>query len=188
MRTVGHLIAAIVLSGIALAVPAFATITTFFSAGAGCSGKPSATFTPGGPAVIISLCVTTTTESLCGATVKLQPENAADNGKFAITAIKYGTGFPDPNSNVKLPYAITLPSPPIDLGSTTTGASRPPAANQLLATYGLIPQAGSMSGNTVISLSADSSLGVGNEGSCANASDAPMNAHFTLIQKSSAGK
>lgn len=176
------------LAGVALPVPAFAEITTFFSAGANCEGKPAATFTPGGAAVTVSLCATTTTELLCGSTVKLQPEDAADGGKFAVAAIRYGAGFPDPNSNVKLPYAIIRPAPPVDLGSTTTGAAQPPGANQLLATYGLMPQAAANGDKYVIQLSADSSLGVGRDGSCANASDAPMRASFTLTRKAGTGK
>lgn len=188
MNTTIRLAMAIALTGATLAAPAEAAITTFMSAGTDCGGKPAATYAPDGPAVFVSLCVTTTAESLCGSTVKLQPEKSADNGKFAVTAIKYGAGFPDPNSNVKLPYAINLPPPPIDLGSTTTSASRPPAANQLLATYALMPQRGATGEKYVISLSADSSLGVGKDGSCANATDAAMSTGFTLTRKAGKGK
>ena len=188
MNTPIRIVSAVALSSAILAAPVDAAITTFLSAGVACNGKPTATFAPDGPAVFVSLCVTTTTESLCGSTVKLQPDNAADNGRFAVTAIKYGAGFPDPNSNLKLPYAVNLPPPPIDLGSTTTSASRPPAANQLLATYALMPQPGTTADKYAISLSADSSLGVGKDGSCANATDAAMGASFTFTRKAGGGK
>lgn len=168
-------------------LPAAAAITTFFAAGTTCSGPPAAAYVPGGASVSVSLCVTTTTEQLCGSTVKLQPADATDSGHFNIVSIKYGAGFPDPNSAVKFPYAISLPAAPVDLGSTTVSASRPGGANQILATYALAPQAGATGGKYVIALTGDSSLGVGKDGSCANATDAPMAASFTLTRTGAAG-
>lgn len=178
---------ALSLLGIGAALPAAAAVTIFFAVGAGCSGAPTTTFVPGGAVVSVSLCVTTTTEQLCGSTVKLQPADAADNGRFNIVSIKYGAGFPDPNSAVKFPYAINLPAAPVDLGSTTVSASRLAGANQILATYTLAPQSGATGGKYVISLTGDSSLGVGKDGSCANATDAPMAASFTLTRTGAAG-
>src|SRR5437762_3522084 len=94
-----------------LALRAGATVTTFFSAGSDCSGTSTTSFVPGGPGVQVSLCVSTTTESVCGATLQLQSATAAEAGRFTIANRTLGTVDPTSNAaSITYPISITNPS------------------------------------------------------------------------------
>jgi hypothetical protein len=160
-----------------------AAITAAFSAGATCNGAPTAEFKAGGPAQQVSLCVSTTSEWLCGSTVKLQSAKASENAKFRITAIKHAANFADPNTTPVLPMAIVNPAPTADLGSTTAGSARNPGPNQLMVTFQIAANEAATRDSYVLSLSSDSVIGAGVQGSCANATDAPIAADFTFTRK-----
>ena len=164
-----------------------ADVSTFLSKGDTCGHANNAEL-PGKGAVRVSVCVSTTTEWLCGSTTKFQAANAGESGKLKITAIQYAAKIADPNTNVKLPLPITHSPPTADLGSTTNGKSEPPGANQLLAIYDIAAAGDADKDEYVVSLASDSSLGISKDNSCANATDAPMAASFTLTRKDADAK
>ena len=173
-----------------MSTDAIATVNTFLSTGAVCDNANTAEVPANGGATRVALCVSTTTEWICGSTTKFQTANAAESGNLKVSAIKYPAKLSDPNTNVKLPLPITFSPPTADLGSTTNGKSEPPGANQLLAIYDIIAAIDTNAGRDeyVISLAADSSLGISMDNSCANATDAPMSAKFTFTRKSADAK
>lgn len=164
-----------------------ADVSTFLSNGDTC-GHANTGELPVKGAVRVSVCVSTTTEWLCGSTTKFQAANAGESGKLKITAIQYAAKIADPNTNVKLPLPITHSPPTADLGSTTNGKSEPPGANQLLAIYDIAAAGDADKDAYVVSLASDSSLGISKDNSCANATDAPMTASFTLTRKDADAK
>lgn len=163
-----------------------AAVTATFSAGATCGGATSALFSPGGAPVQVSLCMTTTSPSTtCGHTIVLQAA-AGEDGKFVVTSSSLtGTNYTDPNSEVsQLPLAING-APNIlvvDFGGTSSGPV-PTAANQLLTTFSLAPQATATAGSYVISLSSVSTAAVDADGTCGATTvptESPLTASFTL--------
>jgi hypothetical protein len=170
--------AASLLTGVA----AEAKITAFLAAGTNCEGAPSARMKAGGPVVKMSLCITATTESLCGHTTKLQVADARASGRFHVTAVTHATAFPDPNGNLTFPIAVTFPTPPIDFGATVSRIIAPKAGRRLLATFDIAPQPDATEAAYVISLAAASSVGVGGDGTCSLPTDAPIEASFELTQ------
>jgi len=161
-----------------------AKITAFFSAGATCEGAPAANFVAAGPAVKISLCVTATTESLCGHTTKLQAADARGSGRFHVTSLALGPNYSDPNSQLTFPIAITNPPALPDFGATVSSAAVVTAAKQLLAIFDVSPQAGAKEAVYVISLAPISSVGVSTDSTCAMPTDSSIAASFTLTQRS----
>ena len=170
-----------------VSINADADVSTFLSNGDTC-GHANTAVLPVKGAVRVSVCVSTTTEWLCGSTTKFQAANAGESGKLKITAIQYAAKIADPNTNVKLPLPITHSPPTADLGSTTNGKSEPPGANQLLAIYDIAAAGDADKDAYVVSLASDSSLGISKDNSCANATDAPMAASFTLTRKDADAK
>ena len=158
-------------------------IVAFLSAGITCDGAATANIKAAGSPAKVSLCVATT-ETLCGHTTKLQAANARDNGRFHITALKPGAAFPDPNSELTFPIAITNPPANTDLGATVAGAAGSKAAKQLLATFDISPQANATDAVYTISLAPNSSVGVGTDGTCALPNDVPITASFKFINPS----
>ena len=116
-----------------------ATVTAFFSAGSTCSsGGVPVSFTAGGSSTV-SLCVTTTTEGLCGFSAQLQAASG-ESGRFNVTN---RTLTLDPNAAPGYPVPINNPTEGTDYGGTVLVASPnapAPAANQLLATFTLATQ------------------------------------------------
>jgi len=173
------------LAMLGLALPAAATITPFFSMGTTCAGGTAANYQTNGPAIKVSLCVTTTdnvTERLCGHTIKLQTANAGENSRFGIANRVLGPNYPDPN-NVVITYPVVISNPAAtrDFGGTTaSGLPYPAEASQLLATFDVKPQALATNAAYVISTSGDSILAVDTDGTCGNASDYFIPASFNL--------
>ncbi len=165
-------------------VKAHAAVNIFLSAGNTCAGANVANFSTSGPAFQISVCATNIGEAfgLCGHTLKLQAANTAEAGRFQINPRILGANYADPNNTaITYPVAINNPATNADLGGTsTTAAPFPPAANQILATFDLIPQANATNANYMISTSADSILAVDTDGTCGNATDLPIPANMTL--------
>lgn len=131
-----------------------AAVTTFWSAGTGCSGPSSASIVAAGAPVQFSLCATTTGgDGVCGATIVPEAPDAASNGHFTITnRILNRTLLPDPTAGdlplpgatpITYPIALTRPATPIrsqaglhDWGGTVSAAAPPlSSANQVLATF-----------------------------------------------------
>ena len=142
MTRARYLLAALVLTLWSAAPPAQATVTAFFSSGAGCNGGNSATFTPGGPAVQVSLCVSTTSERLCGTSYRFVPANANENGLFYVVARTLAPAYSFSNVPfVAFPVSIITPATG-DMGSLTEdNLPKAPGANQLIATYDIAPPA-----------------------------------------------
>jgi hypothetical protein len=147
---------------LSLALPAAATVTTYWSIGSSCTpGNTVGSYQTSGANVIVSLCATTTAEGICGAT--LQPLAAVgESGRFHITARTLGAVLPDPtNPTPAFPIPINNPNNTTDFGGTIVipGSVAPAAAaNQLLATFTLSPQATATSLSYTIGASAISAL------------------------------
>lgn len=176
--------AAVSLVTMGFATPSHAAATAFFSAGNGCTGASSASFSPGGANVQVSLCMTTTAPTAtCGHTFVLQSA-VGEGGRFVVVSpFTLGSNYNDANSEVSaLPLAINNPPTIVDLGGT---GSAPVAAtaNQLLATFNLAPQASATNTSYVISLNAVSSVAVDADGTCGATTvptELPITASFTL--------
>ncbi len=137
-----------------LALSSQAAVTSYLSAGTTCvPGNNSAIYSTGGPALQVSLCVTTTTEAVCGASFKLQAAPGQD-GVFNITARTLPAAFNYANNNT-----ATFPFPLVNSSTFDAGGGTPdnlpvpgPLTNQLLATLTLAPTAGATAASYVISV------------------------------------
>ena len=167
--------------------PAHATITAFFSAGTTCSGGSSASYATGGTTKV-SLCVTTTTEFLCGHTLKLLAANVGESGRFQITNRVLGSNYSDPNRvTTTYPVSADRPAAQLDFGGTTaSSAPFAPTANQLLATFDLTPTSASVNSTYILSSATGTSAGfdsivsLDTDGTCGNAQDIDIPASLTL--------
>jgi hypothetical protein len=186
MRFTNALRAAFVfsLATLAFSFPVHAAVNVFFSAGNNCSGAPNALFTPGGPAVPVTLCMTTTAPTAtCGHTIVLQSA-AMESGRFTVVApFTLGANYNDPNTEVPpLPLAINNPPLVADLGGTSSSAVSA-AANQVLATFNLSPAVSATNNSYVISLAPVSAVAVDADGTCGQTtvpSEQAISASFTL--------
>ena len=166
-----------------------ATVSPFFSAGNGCSTAiSSATFFPGNPGstVEVSLCVSTTTESVCGATIQLQAANSGESARFKVTNRTLGGVLTDPTTSISYPVSITNPAQPLDFGAIVSSATPPPAgAGQLLATFQLQPQSTATNGSYVISLTNLSSISTEGANCFGSPVDFSINPTLTLVKSGS---
>jgi hypothetical protein len=176
--------ALIALASSLTATSSHAAVNVFFSAGSTCTGGSTTTFVTSGGTVQVSLCVTNTGEAfgLCGHTTKLRAAAAGENGRFNITARTLGSSYPDANNTtIPFPIAVNSVASANDLGGTsTTGAPVAPAANQLLATFDLSPQANATNASYVLSTSSDAILSVDTDNTCLNPTDLAVSASMTL--------
>lgn len=168
----------------AWSLPSGAAVSVFFSAGSSCGGSSSASFTPGGAPVQVSLCMTTTAPTAtCGHTVVLQSA-MGESGKFTvIDPFTLGANYSDPNS-VPTPTPLAINNPPTvaDFGGTSSG-SVAAAANQILATFSLSPAASATNNSYVISLAPVSVVAVDADGTCGQTTvptEQAISASFTL--------
>jgi hypothetical protein len=157
-----------------------ARVTAFFSAGTTCNGPPAVSFVANGPATRISLCVSTTTEALCGHTIKLRSKNIDQSGHFLVKAVAHGRSFADTTNEVTIPVAITNPPADADFGATVSSLPVAAGAKQLLATFELTPTSIARSGTYAIELSPVSSVAVSTRGTCAMPIDTAIFADITL--------
>lgn len=176
-----NLFAALAVVTMGLTMKADAAVTAFFSAGATCGGAATAAFSPSGPNVQVSLCVTTTTESLCSNSLFLVAANAGENGRFNLASRTLSGTYNDPTSTLVPPYAINSTANSPDLGGGRSPlAPVAPGSNQLLATFDLAPQATATNASYVLSTSAASSVEIDTDGTCANSATFPIAPTLTL--------
>ncbi|MEO8101612.1 MAG: putative Ig domain-containing protein, partial [Betaproteobacteria bacterium] len=142
MTKVRWFLAALTLAMGAAMTPAHATVTVFLSAGADCNGGNSANFSSAGPGIPVSLCVSSTSEHLCGTSYRFVAGNAAENGKLNIASRAMAPAYNFSNSvNISFPLPINRTASG-DLGAgTDTNRPVTPAVNQLIATLEFAPQA-----------------------------------------------
>jgi len=180
---IGGWLAALAIAAAGIATPSAAAVTASFSAGTGCGGAASANFVAGGAPVKVSLCVTTTTEPICGATLQLQSASAAEDGRFFVSDRVLAAPLPDASAaSLTFPVGIVNPPVALDLGGTANGAAGTAAgSNVLLATFDLSPQANATNPTYVVSLGGFSALAT-EPANClsGNAVDVPLTASFTL--------
>lgn len=164
------------------------TTNVFFSIGSDCTNTNTATFSPGGAPLVVSLCVNSTSPtSLCGGTYKLQTQHPQEDGHFNIVALTPPAQFPDPNNeSYNLPIAITSTDSQADLGSTAVlpGRSIPVVNSTLLMSFTIAPQSLAQNSSYTINLSPISSLAVDsndiNNSSCRLPQEVTIEASFTL--------
>lgn len=163
-----------------------AEVSAYLSAGATCSGGNYATFVPGGVNVRISICITTTVENACGATVRLQSANPSENDRFRLIAQTVGSDF---TGNLVFPAGTAITLPPTGTPtSVETALSRGlvPASGRLLATLDVAPQSTATNPSYVLSLSPVSMVALGNGvGTCSflAPTDALITGSFTLVKQ-----
>jgi CHRD domain/Divergent InlB B-repeat domain len=161
---------------LSVSAPAQATITVFWSAGANCLGSNNATFTPGGAAQQVTLCLSTTetaTEQTCGYSVRVRSASAGEAGRFHVTNSVLGGNFPDPN-NTGITYPVPIDAFPgtLDFGGTFGAlVPVPVGANQILNTLTIAPQANATNASYVISTTTFTSLALDTDGTCGSAVD-----------------
>jgi hypothetical protein len=181
------LIGAVWVAGLLATQVSAQTATVFLSAGSTCTGATSANFTVGGPAVPVSICTTInpTTVFACGHTLQLKSANAAEAGAFSVTSRTTGslftTGYAETiNPFVAQPVVLAGTG---DLGAVYTGGTAASgAANLLLATVDLTPQAGATNAAYVISFNSNSDLITNTNAACSAGlvDNTPLTATFTL--------
>lgn len=154
--------------------------SVYFSAAANCVtpvGAATMTFSPGGPAKQVHLCMTTSAIKTCGFTAVLQSA-ALEGGRFQLTTLDLGPNYSDPTwSPAAKPVPLPINNPPqfVDLGGTsgtdTTVVEIPAAANQLLASFSFAPQVSATNSAYTISLASVSSVAVSTDNSCGGSGD-----------------
>ena len=172
-------------SALSLREPAFAAVTTQLSVGTSCGNASAANFTPAGTPVKIAVCVSTTTEKLCGVSYRLRAATAAQSGKFSVTARLLGASFNEATP-ATLPVSI-LNSPVGDLGSAPNPQVPVPAgAGQLVAILDITPQANATDASYLIDLDTPFSVALVDQdntcGTMADPSEAPLSGSFTLTK------
>lgn len=162
---------------------AHATVSVYFANGATCTGAASLSFAPR-ESMQVSLCVTTTVESLCGSTLRLEVEAPGESGHFQVTGRTLGKNYPDPN-NETLPPAVSIDSAKLsrlDFGGTRD-TPLPPAADQLLATFTLSAQTAAKNPSYSIRLGQNSVVSVSKTGTCDPTIAVPISASLRLTKK-----
>lgn len=178
-----------------MAMPVFAVVSVNLSAGTTCGGPPSANFSPGGPNVPVSLCLSTTTESACNVSYRLLSA-PGESGQFHVAGRTLAPAFSFSNlPTLAVPFAISNPASTAvnttDYGSGTADTlPLAPATGVLISTLFLAPQSTANAASYTISL--DPSLavaGIDQDGACGAGSTPPMDvaisAIFTLIKAAS---
>lgn len=176
-------LAIVLASALTWAIPAQATITAYFSSGTTCKGSASRNFAAH-ESVQVSVCVTTTVESLCGNTLRLEVDSSGENGHFRVTGRTLGKNYPDPN-NETLPAAISIDSPKLsrlDFGGTRDDPLAP-AADQLLATFTLSAQTEAKNPSYSIRLGKNSVVSVAKGNTCDPTVAVPISASLALTRK-----
>jgi hypothetical protein len=162
-------------------------VTAFFAADAKCHPATSFKFEIGKP-VSLSVCMTSTKEAVCGYSLRLEAANPSESGRFQIKSRVLGKNYNDPTAG-SLPAGLVVSNPASgpDLGATR---DNPLAAvpNQLLATLTLLPTADMKQDSYVLRLAPNSVAGISGAISCADATDAPLNAEVTLHSAARAAK
>ncbi len=128
-----------------------------FSAGSSCGGATSANFTPGGPAITVSVCASAPNPT-CGATIQLQ-STLAQSDTFRLTGRTRGAAF-DTDNALSVSFGagtITNPLNIQDLGATNA-TPVPAASGVVVATLAITPPAVAPDASYVVTLGGLSSL------------------------------
>jgi len=167
-----------------LALGAQGAVSGFFSATPDCAGPSTVGYTPGGPTIKASLCMSTDFESVCGATFQPQAASAAENDRFRIVARDLAPSYADPNAPfITYPVPITNPAQSFDFGGTVSSGNPPtPGSSQLLATFTIEPRANATNASYVIGLSAVSNVAIDGTNCFDQPHDAPIGATLTLAR------
>ncbi len=174
---------AIVLWGLSGFNTADASVTAFFSAGTTCEGQPVSVFRVGGSPFKVTLCLSTTEESVCGHSVQLEAESPATSGRIEVVAHAMGTNYPDPTLEKKAkPIAITSPASPHDFGGTRDNPAQA-AANQVLVTFTLRATKAANKPIYELRLAKNSLVSVAKDGSCLQNAEVPISAELKLKRK-----
>ncbi len=156
-------------------------VTAELMPGADCA-TPGPVMFKGNEPFKFSLCISTSLEAYCGSTIKFAPENIATSGHFELRAIDHNPKLDDPNSKVPFPWAIVMPVPTTDLGSTGGNDGLAAGKRVRFATYTAAATSKAVNDRYVLRLSPDSSLGMRKDGTCGNAYEAPVAAAIELIR------
>ncbi len=154
-------------------------VKAFFAADAACKPATSLSFSIGKP-LNLAVCMTSTKEAVCGYSLRLEAADASGSGRFQIKSRELGKNYNDPTTG-KIPpgLLVSLPASGPDLGATRDNPL-PAAANQLLAAMVLVPLADMKQDEYLLRLAPNSVAGISSAVTCADATDAPLNAEVTL--------
>lgn len=159
-----------------------AVVTATLVAGTTCTGASAAIYTPGVGTQDVTVCVTTTTEFVCGSTLQFAAANAGEANRFNLTARAVAPAFPDIAAGFTNPTPITAVSSG-DLGSNivTGGNAVSPGANIALGTFTIAPQATATNNSYVISLGTGAVVATATSATgCGLANVPPIAASFTF--------
>jgi len=181
-RKIVPLLACVAVTIFGFMADAQATITAFLSSGATCMGAVSDHVSKVGQLITVSVCVSTTTESLCGSTLKFDIGNTADAQKFSVTSRTLGPNFPDPNNTI-IVFPVMIPSPAQgnDFGGTRNGPAQP-GPNQLLATFQIRSESKLTAPSLLLKLNHQSLVVVDTNGRCDAPTSVPLQATYTINQ------
>lgn len=157
MKTTNFLARLICAAGFLAAAGGAGAQSLTIVAGTSCSGANSATFTPGGGAVTISVCATAPV-STCGATIQLESA-AGESNLFQVASRTRGASFDTDNAVTVATGAntITNPANTQDLGATN-GTAVAAATGVVVATFTVTPPAVAPNNSYVITAGGLSSL------------------------------
>lgn len=147
-------------------------------AGTSCAGANSATFTPGGAAITVSVCATAPA-STCGATIQLESA-AGESNLFQLTSRTRGASF-DTDNAVSIATGantITNPGNTQDLGATN-GTAVAASSGVVVATFTITPPAVAPNNAYVVTAGGLSSLTTTST-NCGEAVEASSNPTFTF--------
>jgi hypothetical protein len=149
---VPHRVAALAASAACFfALPASASVVASLHEGTSCTGANTVQYAAGGPAKKVAVCVSTTSEKLCGVSYRLKVSSATFNNQFQITARQAGASYND-LTPASLPQGI-VNAPTGDIGAAPSPQTPVPAgANQLIAVLDILPTASATSTPYTLSL------------------------------------
>ncbi|MBL8524058.1 MAG: hypothetical protein JNN20_10240 [Betaproteobacteria bacterium] len=169
--------------------PVAAAITIYFTPGASCnsalarSGAAVGRVASGVANPQVSVCMTATTESICGVTLYLEADAAKESGFFQIVGRKTGTIYPDDNlESSRGAVALKYPLSREDFGGIRPEPAKPypPAADQLLTTLTIAPLAAAKAANYSIRVATGSMAVVAKAGSCETTEAVPISGSFVV--------
>jgi CHRD domain/Divergent InlB B-repeat domain/Putative Ig domain/Dockerin type I domain len=130
---------------------ASAAVTASLSTDGVCGGATTANFAPGGASIPLRLCLSTTTEKLCGVSYRFKAASASVDGHFHVATRLASVAFNE-LTPATLPAPI-LATPVGDLGAAPNPQTPIPAgADQLVASLTLAPQSNALNASYVIAL------------------------------------
>jgi hypothetical protein len=163
-----------------LAQSAACSQTLTLVAGSVCGGPSSATFSPGGNPITVSLCATGPT-SICGATIQLQ-SNVGESDMFRIASRTRGASFDADNATSISFGANTITNPLViqDLGATN-GTAVPGVSGVVVATFLITPPTVAPNNAYTISTAGLSSL-ASTSTTCGNTTEVQSFSSFTFYK------